>query len=106
MDYTITYEQLDRLMKPYWDDKFRGAEFGTIEEYSDDEDWSGLIKKTPDGEILLVGYPYYDDGSTWFSNGEYFGGGWHMFNITSYEFNMSMLRYIEKNYDVHAYSIL
>jgi hypothetical protein len=41
----------------------------------------------------------------WFSNGEYFDGGWDMFNIPTYEFNMSMLRYIEKRFGVSPSSI-
>ena len=95
MDYTITYEQLDRLMKPYWDEKFKGTELGEIENYSEDEDWFGVIK----GDNILVGYPSLDDGHMWFSNGEYFDGGWDMFNISSYEFNQSMLRYLVKKFE-------
>ena len=104
--------QLDRIMKSYWDFQFENTKLGEIENYVDDydydikEDWSGIIKKTPEGDILLVGYPSLDDGHQWFSNGPYFENEWNLFNIDPYEFNMSMLRYIQKNFGVDVSSIM
>jgi hypothetical protein len=94
MEYSLTEKQLDRLMKPYWDDKFNGAEIGEIENYANDEDWYGLKKD----DFLIVGYPSLDDGSWWFSNGPYFEGGWSMFGIEISEFNRAMRRYIEDRF--------
>jgi len=93
MNYSVTEEQLDRLMKSYWDDKFSGAEVGVIENYVEDNDWYGISK----GRLLLVGKPI-DAISCWYSNGEYFGGGWNMFGINPMEFNESMLRYVKDNF--------
>ena len=93
MKYSVTDEQLDRLMKSYWDSKFSGAEVGVIENYVEDNDWYGISK----GRLLLVGKPI-DAISCWYSNGEYFGGGWNMFGINPMEFNESMLRYVKDNF--------
>jgi hypothetical protein len=93
MNYSVTEEQLDRLMKSYWDDKFSGAEVGVIENYVEDNDWYGIHK----GKLLLVGKPI-DSKGCWYSNGEYFGGGWGMFGIEPPEFNESMLRYIKATF--------
>ncbi len=93
MKYSVTDEQLDRLMKSYWDNKFSGAEVGVIENYVEDNDWYGISK----GRLLLVGKPI-DAISCWYSNGEYFGGGWNMFGIKPMEFNESMLRYVKDNF--------
>jgi hypothetical protein len=93
MNYSVTEEQLDRLMKSYWDDKFDGAEIGVIENYVEDNDWYGIRK----GKLLLVGKPIKSVGC-WYSNGEYFGGGWSMFGIEAPEFNEAMLRYVQDNF--------
>ena len=93
MNYSVTEEQLDRLMKSYWDDKFSGAELGVIENYVEDNDWYGIHK----GKLLLVGKPI-DSKGCWYCNGEYFGGGWGMFGIEPPEFNESMLRYVQDNF--------
>jgi hypothetical protein len=80
-------------MNSYWDDKFSGAEVGVIENYVEDNDWYGIHK----GKLLLVGKPI-DSKGCWYSNGEYFGGGWGMFGIEPPEFNESMLRYIKATF--------
>ena len=93
MNYSVTEEQLDRLMKSYWDDKFNGVEFGKIKNYSGSEDWYGIKR----GRFLIIGKPV-KSVDCWFSNGEYFGGGWGMFGIEPPEFNESMLRYIKNTF--------
>ena len=93
MNYSVTEEQLDRLMKSYLDDKFSGAEVGVIENYVEDNDWYGIHK----GKLLLVGKPIEAKGC-WYCNGEYFGGGWGMFGIEPPAFNESMLRYIKATF--------
>ena len=99
MNYNLTYEQIDKLLKPYWDTKFKDSELGEIENLDgDDEDWSGIIKD----DLLLVGHPSLDDGHMWFSHGGYFDGGCDMFNISPYDFNHSMLRYIEKRFGIQG----
>ncbi len=94
MKYSVTDEQLDRLMKSYWDSKFNEVEFGVIKNYSGNEDWYGIKR----GRFLIVGKPVKSVGC-WFSNGEYFGGGWGMFGIEPVEFNKSMLRYVQDNFE-------
>ena len=101
MNYEITPEQLDRLMKPYWDEKFAGAEFYTMGDYADGEDWTGLYR----GDNLLIGYPKRTAGFIWFSNGEYFDGGWKMFSIPPPIFNLSMKRYIWKKFGIDVPNI-
>jgi len=44
MKYSVTDEQLDRLMKSYWDNKFSGAEVGVIENYVEDNDWLRYVQ--------------------------------------------------------------
>jgi hypothetical protein len=46
----------------------------------------------------LVGKPIKSVGC-WYCNGEYFGGGWGMFGIEPVEFNKSMLRYVQDNFE-------
>ena len=107
MEYELTDKQLDRLMKPYWDTMFENSKLGTLVEYGDDDDdWRGIIKKTPNGKELLIGYPYLDIGDTWYSNGSYFEGGWTMYNIHTGDFNASMRRYVNDRFGTNIEAVI
>ena len=94
MKYIITPEQLDKVMKRYFDKVFKDAKWS--EEYVSGygETWSGLFNQ--DGE-MLVGYPEHDN-TTYFTDGRYFGSMWELFSIDSKEFTDAIGRYIKKTY--------
>jgi hypothetical protein len=106
----MTNKNIDKLMKPYWDEKFNDAYLGEHrKELSGWEDaWDGVIMKRPDGsEILIVGYPVPDDNpNTWFYDGNVFTNGEKLFNIGIGEFNKSMVRYINEKYNLKVKSVL
>lgn len=100
MNNIITEDQIDKVIKPYWDLHFDDSE---LTEY---DSWSGLFKKSPNrNAVLLVGYPS-NNAAIWYINGEYFNGGWHMFNIQPNEFNKSMVRYINNRFKINIRYIL
>jgi len=95
MKYQITPEQLDKVIKPYfdkvvfkdskWDEKYIGG-YG--------ETWYGVFNQ--DGE-MLVGHPEYDS-STYYTDGTYFNNMWDFFGVDSKEFTDAIGRYIKKKY--------
>ncbi len=101
----MTDNTIDKLMKPYWDEKFKDAYLGDF--YSKNsgwrEDWYGIVIKKPNGgEELIVGYPIKDkDDSLWFYDGNMFTNGHILFNLSKPQFNQSMLRYINKKYNLN-----
>ena len=94
MEYIITPEKLDKIMKPYFDKVFEDTKWS--EEYVSGygETWSGLFNQ--DGE-MLVGYPEHDY-TTYFTDGRYFNNMWDLFSIDSKEFTDAMGRYLKKTY--------
>jgi hypothetical protein len=92
MEYIITPEKLDKVMKPYFDKVFEDTKWS--ESNLDGETWQGLINQ--DGE-LLVGHPEHDN-TAYYTNGQYFSNMWDLFSIDYNEFYNAMGRYIKKEY--------
>jgi hypothetical protein len=105
MKYELTTAQLDKLLKPYWDGKFENTKKGKVENYSENDDWTGIFMNTPDGWNLIAGHRSDDVGDTWYSNGKYFNGGWQFYNINTDEFNESMKRYINHRFGEDIWNI-
>lgn len=105
----MTHKDIDKLMKPYWDEKFKDSYLsdfcGKGEGWSDD--WYGIIMKRPDGsEKLIVGHESGDDNNMWFYDGSMFDGGEKLFNLGIGEFNRTMVRYINEKYNLEVKSVL
>jgi hypothetical protein len=94
MDYIISPEQLDKIIKPFFDKEFKNSKWGEQVTPNSNDVWYGFINKD---EVLLVGYPQHDS-DTYYTNGQYFSSMWDLFTVTSPVFNESLGRYIKKNY--------
>jgi len=94
MEYTITPEQLDKIMKPYFDKLFKDAKWSEKYIGGYGETWFGLFNQ--DGE-MMVGHPEHDS-STYYTDGTYFSNMWELFSIDYKEFTDAMGRYIKKKY--------
>ena len=79
---------------------------GRVKNYSESDDWSGVFINTPNGKVLIAGYPSDSVGNTWYSNGEYFLGGWSLYNIDTDVFNKSMRRYINDRFNEDIWAIV
>lgn len=97
----MTKEQLDKVMKPYWESKFDSTELRELN--GNEDDWLGFILNND----IIVGCPTKDlsDG-TWFYSGSNFVGGADLFDVTRNEFLSLMVRYLNKTYNVDIKSII
>jgi hypothetical protein len=105
----MTHKDIDKIMKPYWGWKFKDSYLSDFCEKREgwSDDWYGIIMKRPDGsEKLIVGHMLGDDNNMWFYDGSMFSGGEHLFNLGIGEFNRTMVRYINKKYNLKVKSVL
>ena len=105
MKYVLNYKQIDKLMKPFWDEHFDGSKVGEIKNSYGDM-WSGIIKDTDEGPILLIGHPVGKEDIKWYSNGKYFSGKWSLFSMTPSDFNTAMVRYVNDNYGLNVTDVI
>ena len=88
MNYRVSREQLYKVMKPYFDSRFKGS---VIDERDfEGGEWSGLW--SPDGE-LLVGTV---NSENYYFNGQYFFNEWDIFGIEPNIFTDMMARYLDE----------
>ena len=104
MKYVLNSKQTDKLMKPFWDEHFDGSIVGDIN--LSGNKWSGVIKDTDEGPILLIGRPVNRGGKMWYSNGEYFRGKWGLFSMTPNDFNDAMSRYVNTKHGLNVTEII
>lgn len=105
MEYILNPNQIDKLMKPYWDMHFDNSHIGEIR--LSGEKWQGLIKKDSDGlSYMLLGHPKGREDMMWYNDGPRFDGGEKLFSISRYDFNQSMKRYVKNRFDVEANDIM
>lgn len=105
----MTHKDIDKLMNPYWDEKFNDSYLGDFcgegEGWSDD--WYGILMKKHDGsEKLIVGHMSGDNDGSWFYDGTMFDGGEKLFSLCIRDFNKSMVRYINEKYNLEVKSVL
>ena len=105
MKYILNSKQIDKLLKPFWDEIFYGSKFGEFKSSYGDK-WSGIIKDTDEGPILLIGNPVGKEDKKWYSNGQYFRGRWGLFSMTPSDFNTAMARYVNINYGLNIKDII
>ena len=98
MDYILSEEQLDKVMKHYFDYKFENAVLKKEKIAIDNSDipWYGFWVD----DNVVLGYPVESTNVsyTWFSDGPYFQSGWDLFGLTTPEFLNTMVRYLNKKY--------
>jgi hypothetical protein len=95
MKYTITPEQLDKVIKPYFDKVvFKDSKWGEKYIGGYGETWYGVFNQ--DGE-MLVGHPE-SDSFTYYTDGTYFSNMWEFFSVDAKEFTDAIGRYIKKTY--------
>lgn len=104
----MTDNTIDKLMKPYWDEKFDNTYLGDFcgkgEGWNDD--WYGVVMKKTDGtEKLIVGHVSGNDDDTWYYDGNIFTNGDILFGIDRRRFNRSMVRYINKKHNLNVKSV-
>ena len=105
MNYVLTSSQIDKLLKPFWDQEFEGAKVRNIE--LSGEMWSGVVKVDDVvGLNLLIGRPVGREDMMWYSNGHHFKYKWDLFGISPDEFNKSLSRYVKDNYGLDAKDII
>lgn len=93
MEYVITSEQLDKVLRPYFDKYFSDSKFGTSKN-EDGDTWSGYWIKRGENYDLLVGHPYLDDSGSWFYNGQILEGELY-YGIDVSDYIASMKRYLQ-----------
>ena len=95
MDYIILPEQLDKIMKPFFDKEFKDAKWGEHTSPRDSNDvWYGFINQD---DVLLVGHPSFNVDN-YYTNGHHFSNMWDLFSVRATDFNESLVRYIKKKY--------
>jgi hypothetical protein len=104
MEYILNSKQIDKILKPFWDEHFDGSEVGEINLSGDK--WTGVIKDTNEGPTALIGQPVGRRDTMWYSNGEYFNGKWGIFSMTPGDFNNAMVRYVNDNYGLNITDII
>lgn len=104
MEYILNSKQIDKLLKPFWDEHFGGSKFGKIN--LSGKEWLGVVKDTDEGSTLLIGGPVDRNDTMWYSNGDYFKGKWSLFSMTPMEFNNAMGRYVNTNYGLNITGII
>lgn len=112
MKYIITDEQIDRILKPFFEGTFKDAklieyDYEHAHDYEDEiedytEGWVGFsLIKDGKREVLLGRPSETQNKNEWFSNGEYFNGWWDMFNLELKDFNESMRRFVNEKYNMN-----
>lgn len=102
MDYSISPDQLDKLLKPFFDKEFKHAEWGEYNDQYGGGKWYGIVNQ--DG-VLLVGHPSHDNVIL-FTNGNHFTNMWDFFSVDYKDFNEAIGRYVKKKYNVSYDRIL
>lgn len=104
MKYVLSPRQIDKLLKPFWDQELSDSKVSKIN--LSGEIWRGLIKPTEDGPLLIIGRPVGREGSVWYSNGHHFNGKWDLFGMTPHEFNKALVRYVNTNYGLDVRDVV
>jgi hypothetical protein len=92
MNNKLTEEQLDNIIKYYFDMRFKGYVLDT-KMIDGVNMWFGFWKD--DDNIL--GYPV-SDNDTWYYSGPHFRDGKSLFSLESKQYQEAMRRYVNKNY--------
>jgi hypothetical protein len=93
MNNTLTEEQLDKYIEPYFDMRFKDTQLYSALIDGISNEWFGFWK---DGEHIL-GYPANND-EYWYCSGPYFSNGIFLFSLEPKEYYEAMRRYVNKNY--------
>lgn len=96
----MTYEQIDKIMKPYWIEKFNGCVLDENSIDSATDIWYGLYNEK--GELVvgtIKNAPKYDD-DVWYYDGIFFDKQYSFFDLTISEFNRAMSRYLTNTYNL------
>ncbi len=96
----MTHEQIDKIMKPYWIEKFNGCELYESPLDSSSDIWYGLHNQK--GEMVIgtiKNAPHYDE-DVWYYDGIFFDKQYSFFDLTISEFNRAMSRYLTNTYNL------
>lgn len=96
----MTIEQIDKIMEPYWIDKFNGCTLGESSLDSSNDIWYGLHNQK--GEMVIgtiKNTPQYDE-DVWYYDGKFFDKNNEVFDLSISQFNLTMKRYLTKTYNI------
>lgn len=97
----MTNEQLDKVMKPYWELRFGDVELKLFN--VDKGRWFGLSED--DG--IICGCPEEDIRyRDWYYSSTYFNGGKELFDVALNEFLHAMKRYLNTTYNLNIETIV
>jgi hypothetical protein len=102
----MTYEQIDKIMKPYWIEKFSGCVLDERPNDSSSDIWYGLYNEKGELVIGTIKNPPTWDLDVWFHDGKFFSHHNTFFDLTISEFNQSMKRYLIKTYNLKIKDVL
>jgi hypothetical protein len=105
MDYIVSEDQIDSILKRYFDKVFSNADY--LENIQGKKfNWTGFFKKgSRDIENFIIGYST-DDPHIWFSNGNIFSSKSDIFDISTWELNNALKRYLNKNYNTNIETVI
>jgi hypothetical protein len=92
MTNKLSEEQLDELIRPYFDMRFEGYVIDT-RLMDGGREWFGFWKDDDN----IIGYPL-SDKEIWYCSGPHFYDGMLLFSLESKEYYEAMRRYVNKCY--------
>ena len=102
----MTYEQIDKIIKPYWIEKFNDCVLD--ERYIDSSIniWYGLYNQN--GELVIGTLKNSPTCyiNAWYYDGKFFTNHNTFFDLTITNFNQAMKRYLIKTYTLKIKSLL
>jgi hypothetical protein len=78
----MTYEQIDKIMKPYWIEKFSGCVLDERPNDSSSDIWYGLYNEKGELVIGTIKNPPTWDLDVWFHDGKFFSYHNTFFDLT------------------------
>lgn len=103
MKYEINQEQLEKLLKIYFNQFFDKSVYEGRKYGGDNQFWKGWW----DGNTLLVGRPLLDRqyDKAYYSNGQVLNG-WDLFSLDHNDFRKYLKKYLEERYKVKIETLI
>lgn len=104
---SIEVKSLDKLIYPTLKDIFSNAQYDTRLYTNDSVEWTGFwVNEGGEDDTLLVGKPFQDSETFWYTNGKFFEGYPEMFGVEYPIFFEAIARFIKKEFKIDVNPIL